>query len=290
MQSSSAKFMHMCHQPQPIWMGIVNVTADSFSDGGLFLDPKQAVEHGMQMIAQGAKIIDFGAVSTNPKAQPWLSSDDVEYQRLQPVLQLARKVFPSGVLISVDTYCPKVAFLLAEQGLVDVINDVAAGRLLDVQYESTMHVATRFQLGFVAMHMTNLPTAKKNDPVPSHLNALASVMSFFQNRISIAKELGLRAMALDPGIGYGCFGKNADDIDLLLSLSSIQTMNTLNHPLLIGLSRKSFFQDLCPELTTPLSRDPISKQYEYRCIEYGVKIIRSHTMPARHNKAETPWN
>lgn len=244
-------------------MGIVNVTPDSFSDGGQYFNCDLAIAKGLDLIQNGAHILDFGGVSTNPKIENLNITAEEEFSRVYPVLKQARNIFPKHILISIDTYSPQVAHRLASEGLIDIINDIYAGCVVDEQFVSTMHVAAEFNLGFIAMH-----AAAASDAIP-----------FLKDRIKVAKNDEVPFISIDPGIGYGRFGKNLQDILDLLSENSINQLCDLGVPLLIGISRKSFFEDLFPELNTPTSRDKITKEFEFKCIEFGAKIIRSHRMP-----------
>lgn len=242
----------------------MNTTPDSFSDGGCYLDLDAALFRAQELIQHGAQILDLGGVSTNPKASDFPLSPEQELDRVYPVIKHVHREFGNQILISIDTYSPHVAHALAQEKCIDIINDIYAGQIQDHVYSSTMHVAAKFNLGFVAMHM----------------GQSQHTIDFLQNRIAIAKKCGVPFVAIDPGIGYGRFGKDLDQILNLLSRESMQQLCDLDSPVLIGLSRKSFLADLYPELTHPQMRDKITKEFEQKCIENGAKIIRSHKMPS----------
>lgn len=271
------KFRSLCETQKTVWMGIVNLAPDSFSDGGVPQTPHSAVSKGLDLIQKGAAIIDFGGVSTNPKIKNAFISPQEELERVYPTLQLARSVFPKHILISIDTYLPQVAFLLAQENLIDIINDVCAGQRDEAPIGTTMDVAAKFKLGFVAMHMLGTPEFIPEDP--HYENCVRNVVQFLKERIELAKNCGVPFVAVDPGIGYGRFGKKLQHVLELLSKDSIEQLCALDYPLLIGVSRKSFFSDLFPELKDPQSRDQVTKEFEFKCIEYGAKIIRTHEMP-----------
>lgn len=259
------RLQHLCETTShPLWMGIVNTTPDSFSDGGCYFNLDSALARCHELVQYGANILDFGGVSTNPKASDFLLSPEQELDRVYPVIRRVRREFADQVLISIDTYSPYVAHALAQEKDIDVINDIYAGQIQDHTYLSTMYVAAKFNLGFVVMHM----------------GQSQHTIDFLQNRIAIAKKCGVPFVAIDPGIGYGRFGKDLDQILNLLSPESMQQLCDLDSPVLIGLSRKSFLADLYPELTHPQMRDKITKEFEQKCIENGAKIIRSHKMPS----------
>lgn len=252
-------------------MGAINLTPDSFSDGGCYQFPILALGRAQTLVAQGAHIIDFGGVSTNPKIRSVYVSPTEEFARVYETLKLVRTKLPKHVLISLDTFSPMVALRCAQENLIDIVNDVFAGQkkeCLVAEEWTTAKVAAQFGLGYVVMHMASQQMQ----------NCISEVISFLSERAQWAKGLGVEYLAIDPGIGYGHFGKNLTQILEILSSDSLARLNAIGHPVLIGLSRKTFFRDLYPELESPLSRDVVSKEFEYKCIEAGTKIIRSHVI------------
>ena len=178
----------------PIVMGILNVTPDSFSDGGQFNDVIQAVERGVEMVREGAEIVDIGGESTRPGAKR--VSADEEALRVIPVIrQLRERV--EGVL-SVDTMKPSVAEAALRAG-VDMVNDVGASRT-----EAEMwRLVAKYEAGYVAMHMQGLPQSMQENP--AYGNVMEEVLGFFVDRMLQLKEHGvdLDQVAIDPGIGFG---------------------------------------------------------------------------------------
>jgi dihydropteroate synthase len=204
-------------------MGVLNVTPDSFSDGGLFLDPSQAVEHARRLIAEGSDILDVGAESSRPGSDP--VSEDEEWARLEPVLRcLLREV---DVPVSVDTYKPFTARRALEAG-AHMINDITG--LTDPAMVET--IAT-FQAPVVIMHMKGRPKTMQHDA--RYEDVVAEVKGFLAAQASLAARGGIRQILIDPGIG---FGKNMEhNLELLRRLSELAE---LPYPLVIGPSRKSF--------------------------------------------------
>ena len=216
--------------PRTILMGILNVTPDSFSDGGQFIDPGAACAHAGRLIADGADIIDVGGESTRPGAEP---VDEVEERaRVVPVIEAIRREY--DVAISVDTRKASVAEAALEAG-ADIINDVSAGegdaRMFDVARTSGA--------GMVLMHMRGTPETMQD--APSYDNVVRTVMDYLAGRRDAALDAGLNAgsLVLDPGIGFG--KTTTHNVRLL---SALPAFRELQFPVLIGISRKRFLGEL----------------------------------------------
>lgn len=208
-------------------VGIVNVTPDSFSDGGAFLDPYAACAHGLKLLEEGADLLDIGAESTKPGASP-ISAEE-EITRLLPVLELLRTKTSSP--LSIDTSKASVAAAALEAG-ADIINDVTALR------DPLMGpLVASHRAGLILMHMQGTPETMQANPIYPNDDVVAAVAKFLSERRAIALGYGVDAASiiLDPGLG---FGKTvAHNLSLL---QSIPMLTTLGAPLLIGHSRKSF--------------------------------------------------
>ena len=204
-------------------MGIVNVTPDSFSDGGKFNTTDKAVAHAMQLLEQGADILDIGGESTRPGATPVPLEE--ELSRVIPVIIALEK---AGVPLSIDTYKPEVMRAAIDVG-VDIINDVCA-----LQEHGALEMIAASQVGVCLMHMQGRPQTMQVDPY--YEDVVAEVSSFLAERVKAAEAMGIdRArILLDPGFGFG--KRTAHNLTLLNHLSSLQS---LGFPLLVGLSRKS---------------------------------------------------
>jgi dihydropteroate synthase len=276
-----------------VYQGILNTSPDSFSDGGRYTAVPDAVRRALELVKEGARIIDVGGVSTRPGAEEIPA--DVELARVIPVLRAIRKELPEDVLVSLDTSSPTVAARAAQENLIDLINDVFAARkkeTLDLSADATAHplsplttadVAARFQLGLILMHMQGNPQTMQRSP--AYTECVSDVCEFLKKRVSFAKSAGVAWLAVDPGIG---FGKTLDDNLALLSVHGMEKLSGLGEPLLIGLSRKSFLKALAersqtlPHFSTPHEelcwRDKQSDVWEKRCVSLGARIIRTHAV------------
>ena len=211
---------------QGLIMGVLNVTPDSFSDGGSFLDREAAVAHALALAGQGADIIDVGGESTRPGAEA--VGVEEELRRVVPVIRDLRK--RSNVLISIDTSKAAVAAAAVEAG-ADIINDVTA-LLGDPEMPE---VAVRSGAGVVLMHMQGEPRTMQK--CPQYTDVVAEVAEFLRQRISVTVGCGMAVerLAIDPGIG---FGKKPEHNRALLQ--NLPAFTALGRPVLIGVSRKSF--------------------------------------------------
>ncbi|MGH7992649.1 MAG: dihydropteroate synthase [Limisphaerales bacterium] len=247
--------------PRPaLVMGVVNITPDSFSDGGKYLDVNAAVVRALALVAQGAEILDLGGESTRPGAEPVNEAE--ELRRVLPVVrQLAGRV---SIPISVDTTKPAVARAALAAG-ASIINDVAANREDGLMWE----IVAEFKAGYVCMHARGTPRTMQENPV--YQDVVREAGEFFQERLERLNANGVAAdqIVLDVGIG---FGKTAEhNLQLLANLRSFTTMA---RPLLIGVSRKSFIGKLLgADLTERL---PASLACACLAIESGAQIIRAH--------------
>jgi dihydropteroate synthase len=205
-------------------MGIVNITPDSFYDGGKYRSAKDLLKSIEKKIDAGASIIDLGAVSSRPGSE--IISVDKELQRLLPVLKTVRNTFPD-IFISVDTWSSEVALAASELG-ADIINDISAG---DLDPEM-MAVVARTKLPYIYMHMQGTPQTMQKKPV--YKNVTKEVYAYLLKKKQAAQKAGIRQLVADPGFG---FGKTvAHNFTLLDQLDTFQTLGV---PILAGLSRKS---------------------------------------------------
>jgi dihydropteroate synthase len=244
-----------------IIMGILNVTPDSFSDGGSFLDPEEAVAHALRMERDGAEIIDIGGESTRPGAET--VGADQELMRVIPVIRTLRA--RSDVVISIDTSKALVAEEAIRAG-ADIINDVTA-LLGDSRMAA---VAARGEAGVVLMHMQGEPRSMQQNP--HYEDVTAEVAEFLRQRVSAAIGYGMAVerIAVDPGIG---FGKRPEHNRTLLR--SLGTLAGLGRPILVGISRKSFLRWLADAPTTPDRFWPGVALTSF-CREKGARIFRVH--------------
>lgn len=211
--------------PRPLVMGIVNVTPDSFSDGGSFFDPARAVEHGLKLASEGADILDVGGESTRPGADPVPA--DEELRRVLPVVaELAKR---TDVPISVDTMKAEVGERCLDAGAC-ILNDVSGFR-----DPAMTRLAARTGAGVVVMHMRGDPTTMHLDP--RYADVVAEVDAFFAERIAALTAAGVdpACVCLDPGIG---FGKTVDHTRRQLAELVVHTRH--GRPVCLGVSRKGF--------------------------------------------------
>lgn len=208
-------------------MGILNVTPDSFSDGGKFLDANAAIAQAKQMVHDGADIIDIGGESSRPGSEP--VSEQEELRRVLPVI---RALAPAiNVPISIDTYKPAVAQQTLEAGAC-MINDITG-----LRDGAMIAVAAKHHVPVVLMHIQGRPKTMQEHPV--YDDVIADIKRFFVERIAAAEQAGISDIILDPGIG---FGKTTEhNLQILHRLDEFQE---LGRPLLIGPSRKSFIGNL----------------------------------------------
>ena len=280
MNNSDEKLRKICNENEDVWMGIINITPDSFSDGGNYFNTEAALKRALQLVQHGAKILDIGGVSTRPYAEAISTGEELD--RLYPLISILKEKIPDEILISLDSFNPNVTYTLAKENLIDIINDQFSGRISGVissnketRNITNAEIAASFNLGYVIMHMQGKPNNMQNDP--NYKDCSEEVILFLRERMIYAEKCGVKEIILDPGIG---FGKTVEHNLELLSPSFIKKLSALNKNILVGLSRKWFIGQLHKELDIPCKRDYISKDYELKCIANGVKIIRSHVMPS----------
>jgi len=246
---------------RPLVMGILNVTPDSFSDGGHYARPDLALNHAQQMIAEGADLIDVGAESTRPGAEP--VDPALELRRLMPVLEA---LVPLGVPLSVDTRRPEVMRAALAMG-ADCINDVQA-----LQAEGALDAVRESNCAVCLMHMQGTPGTMQ--AAPNYQDVVAEVGQFLRDRLNAVRRVGLASnrLLLDPGIG---FGKTLEqNLALIGRLSELAP----EIPVLIGLSRKRMVGDLTGR---PLSeRLSGSVGGALAAIARGAAIVRVHDVAA----------
>jgi dihydropteroate synthase len=242
-------------------MGILNVTPDSFSDGGHFIDPNAAVDHALEMIAHGADIIDIGGESTRPGADPVSAADEIG--RTVPVIEKIRE--QSDIPLSIDTMKAGVAAEAVAAG-ADIINDVSA-----LEADARMaEVAAETRAGVVLMHMKGTPRTMQSDP--AYGNVTEEIRDYLKSRIDVAIQHGVarNRIVIDPGIG---FGKTMEhNLALLRGLPALAECDS---PLLVGASHKSFIGQLTGR-KTPEDRRAGSLGAAAWAVANGTHILRVH--------------
>ena len=257
---------HRFSFPRPVLvMGILNVTPDSFSDGGRFLDPGAAAERARQMIAEGADLIDVGGESTRPNSQP--VSAEEETRRVIPVV--ARLAGEISVPISIDTMKPAVARRALDAG-ASIVNDIAANQAGPEMWQ----VVAAAGAGYVLVHMQGTPQTMQERP--AYTDVVTEVGAFFDEKMRDLVGAGIAAeqIALDVGIG---FGKTAEHNLRLLAM--LRTFTRWDRPLLLGVSRKSFIGRITAQ-SEATARLPGSLACACWMAREGVQIVRTHDVAA----------
>lgn len=247
--------------PRPaLVMGVVNVTPDSFSDGGMFLDADAAVGHGLKLASQGAEILDIGGESTRPGAEPVAEAE--ELRRVLPVIE--RLVDRVNIPISIDTRKPAVARAALAAG-ASIVNDVGANRGKAAMWREVAGCGA----GYVCMHAPGTPQSLHEQP--AYTDVVREIREFFRDRLKRLNAAGVAAdqVVLDVGIG---FGKAVEDN--LQLLANLRSFTTMARPLLIGVSRKSFIGRLLG--VDVKERLPGSLACAVWAIVSGAQIIRTH--------------
>jgi len=239
-------------------MGILNVTPDSFSDGGRFQDAEKAVRRGLEMAEEGADFIDIGGESTRPGSDPVPA--DQESARVIPVIE--KLAISAGVPISVDTYKPEVAKRALDAGAV-IVNDVSG-----LHYDPSLaEVAASRKASLILMHMKGKPKSMQEDP--EYDDVINEICSYLEEGIKIARSRGVEQIMVDPGIG---FGKNVShNLQIIRHLGEFRRFG---YPLLVGPSRKSFIGKL---LDLPVDRRLEGTAAAVAAaIMNGANIVRVH--------------
>ncbi len=249
----------------PLLMGIVNVTPDSFSDGGNYLDADRAVEHALSLIQDGAAMIDVGGESTRPYAQPVELAE--ELRRVIPVIQKLHA--KSNVPISIDTSKSKVARAALQAG-AEIINDVS-GLEADPDMVS---VAQQSGAGLCVMHMQGTPQTMQDDPI--YDDVVEDVAQYLHDRtqLLVAAGIELRCICLDPGIGFGKTHQHN-----LTLISNCRRLHLLGRPILIGHSRKGFIGKLIGS-NEIADRDLGTLALSLFLAQQRIQILRVHDVAA----------
>jgi dihydropteroate synthase len=261
---------------KPLIMGILNVTPDSFSDGGRHNTLEAALTQVEKMLADGADIIDIGGESTRPKSISVSSGEQIA--RVIPVIKAIRAQVSKQVLISVDTRLSTVAKAALEAG-ANIINDVTGGR----DDPKILTVAAQADCPIVLMHIQGTPETMQDNPY--YDNVVAEVIASLQNSVNNALAAGVKKenIVLDPGIG---FGKRAqDNLTLLAHLNQLVGMD---FPILLGTSRKRFMGALC-NVTEPCELITATAATTALGVMAGVQLFRVHDVKENRQAADVAW-
>ncbi|MGE8554508.1 MAG: dihydropteroate synthase [Chryseobacterium jejuense] len=243
----------------PKIMGILNLTPDSFSDGGKFNDEKPALEHAEKLLKEGAEILDIGPQSTRPNAE-FLTSEQ-EIQRIGNVISKIKKEFPEA-LISLDTFYAETVRFGFNEG-IDMINDISGG-----QYDEKMFdTAAETQLPYILMHVN--PSYETMHDKIKFEDITLEVNRYFSEKTNELLQKGVKDIILDPGFG---FGKTVED--QMKMMNEVEYLGFEKFPLLIGISRKSFIYK--PLGKSPLDINEETQKLHMKVLEQGAKILRVH--------------
>ncbi len=240
----------------PLVMGVLNVTPDSFSDGGRFVDPRRAVTHGLALAAEGADVVDVGGESTRPGAAPVDEAE--ELRRVVPVVE----ALAPHVRVSIDTTKAGVAAAALEAGAT-LVNDVSA---------SLHDVAAAAGAGWVAMHRQGDPRSMQ--VAPAYDDVVAEVVNFLAERAEAARQAGVSEIWIDPGIGFGKLARHN-----LLLLRHLDVLVATGLPVVVGSSRKSFLGALAGG-TAPHDRLEGSLATAVVAMAKGARMVRVHDVAA----------
>lgn len=264
-------------------MGILNVTPDSFSDGGQHNAPEEAVERAIKMVEQGADIIDIGGESTRPGAATVSAQEQLD--RIIPVIEGIRKSSEKKVFISIDTTDYLVALFAIEAG-ARCINDVSAGEdahLFENGNEPMLSLAARMNVPIILMHRQGKSINMQDDP--SYQDVCLEVKSYLLERAQIALDLGVKKknIILDPGIGFGKLLEH--NLSLLADLESFVSTG---YPILLGTSRKKFIGEIS-------NQDDPKRRVAGTCattalgVAAGVEVFRVHDVATNRQAADVAW-
>ncbi|TDX92820.1 dihydropteroate synthase [Chryseobacterium daecheongense] len=243
----------------PKIMGILNLTPDSFSDGGKFNNEKDALKHTEKLLSEGAGIIDIGPQSTRPNAE-FLSSKE-EIQRIGKVISQIKKEFPEA-LVSLDTFYAETVRFGFNEG-IDMVNDISGG-----QFDETMFdIVAETRLPYILMHVN--PSYETMHDKIKYEDITLEINRYFSEKTNVLLQKGVKDIILDPGFG---FGKTVED--QMKMIDEVEYLGLERFPLLIGISRKSFIYK--PLGKSPLDIDEETQKLHMKVLQQGAKILRVH--------------
>lgn len=243
----------------PKVMGILNCTPDSFYDGGRFKDERSILNQVELMLQTGASFIDVGAYSSKPGAEE--VSQEIELKRIVPVMELILKNFPKAI-VSIDTFRSKVAQECINTGAA-IINDITSG----LRDENMLNTVAQLKVPYIIMHMRG--TSKTMQQKTNYKDLLEDILYFFSQRLAAAKSLGIVDLIIDPGFG---FAKTLEQNYKLLQ--ELQAFKVIEHPLLVGISRKSMIYKLLD--TNPDGALNGTTALNMVALDRGARILRVH--------------
>ena len=261
---------------KPLIMGILNVTPDSFSDGGLFNNVEQALNQCRKMLAEGADIIDIGGESTRPGSESVPAGEQIE--RVVPVIAAIRKQLSNDIVISIDTTLSVVAAAALDAG-ADIINDISAGK----DDERIFKLAAEREVPLILMHMQGQPKTMQDSPY--YRNVVEEVLEELLVRVNAAIRVGVKkdSIAIDPGIGFG--KRKQDNLDLLAHLDRFVASG---YPVLLGTSRKRFMGSIC-EISEPSELVTATAVTTALGVMAGVQMFRVHDVKENRQAVDVAW-
>lgn len=261
---------------KPMIMGVLNVTPDSFSDGGHYVEIPDAVRQAKKMLADKVDIIDIGGESTRPGSNPVPKAQQIS--RVVPVIQAIRSQVSKTVLISIDTTLSQVAKAALDAG-ANIINDISAG----LGDKNLFLLAKEREAPIILMHMQGTPKSMQDNP--HYTDVVAVVAKNLQSRIAAALKVGIKKhnIIVDPGIGFG--KKTKDNINLLADLNAIVKFG---YPVLLGTSRKNFMGEIC--LASAPSELVVATAVTTALgVMSGVSMFRVHDVKENRQAADLAW-
>lgn len=263
------------HTDRSLIMGILNVTPDSFSDGGKFSGLNEALQQVERMLSEGADIIDIGGESTRPGAEPVSAGEQI--QRVVPVIEAIRRQW-GDVLISIDTTLSEVAKAALAAG-ADIINDVSGGR----NDPAILALAAQTGVPIILMHSQGAPKTMQDNP--HYDNVVQEVLEALDECVNAALKAGIKkeAIAIDPGIGFG--KRKQDNLDLLAHLDALVAMG---FPVLLGTSRKRFMGTIC-DVSEPSELVTATAVTTALGVMAGVQMFRVHDVRENRQAADVAW-
>lgn len=268
--------MHTIHGDRPLIMGILNVTPDSFSDGGKYSGLNAALQQVELMLAEGVDIIDIGGESTRPGSDPVAASEQI--QRVVPVIVAIRQQLASDILISIDTTLSEVAKAALDAG-ANIINDVSAGR----DDATILTLAAQTGAPIILMHSQGSPKTMQDNP--HYKNVVQEVLNALNESINAALKAGIKKenIAIDPGIGFA--KRKQDNLDLLAHLDALVATG---FPVLLGTSRKRFMGTIC-DVTEPSELVTATAVTTALGVMSGVQMFRVHDVKENRQAADVAW-
>ena len=261
---------------KPLLMGVLNVTPDSFSDGGLHQDFTSALSRVHEMVQQGADIIDIGGESTRPGAE----RVTVEQQlgRVIPIIKQLQQELPADVPISIDTTSTIVAGAALEQGAA-IVNDISAGQ----DDPGMFRLAAEAGVPYIIMHMQGTPSTMQDNP--HYTDVVAEIKSFLLARAALARDAGIRQenLVIDPGIGFG--KSRRDNLDIIINLDSFTESG---YKVLLGASRKRFMGSIC-DITEYSELVGATCATTAIGVFAGINIFRVHDIKENRQALDVAW-